>query len=207
MPICFASPMDTMFARRRYGCATNAFYCAPGRRAFHSPCDPCGLRLACSSFFPVLFFFLMLPLLGPLIRFGLMFLAINWMLNTFVRLAAAAFEGTSSCCTNPCGENTEKRAKESTEDEATEEIDGSSVRIVKTDAEVRIVVAAPGVRSSDLEVRTLTSGRIIVKGATKRADEVWKVDRSLELSPALNAELDSAHASHEDGQVLSLIHI
>lgn len=81
--------------------------------------------------------------------------------------------------------------------------DWSSVRVDKSDESmIRLVVAAPGVKPSDIEV-SVVNETLIVKGESSRGEtEVFCVDRQFASSG--NADLDTASCTHEDG-VLTII--
>lgn len=79
--------------------------------------------------------------------------------------------------------------------------DLSSVRIQKDEDEMRITLAAPGVRSEDLDVSVLGNA-LTVTGSTTRGNEVFRVHRSVAFHE--DVDVESAAASHAHG-VLTLV--
>lgn len=63
-----------------------------------------------------------------------------------------------------------------------------------------VTVAAPGIRPADLSVDVIDR-TIRIKGATRRGDEVWRVER--EITPPRLVDVATAQCTHADG-VLTL---
>lgn len=80
--------------------------------------------------------------------------------------------------------------------------DLSSVRVVETPNQVRIAVAVPGVRSSDLSIEML-EGVLHVKGETTKNGDVFCVTRQVTLSNLYDAA--TATATYEDGELIIVV--
>lgn len=163
------------------------------------------------SFLDVFLLFMLLPLL-PSIIIVLVPLALKiffvWVVTSVIvsslcftyrgvcylsRRLKASCHSTGSCTTG-------KRPAESGSCKTKEEVkDWSSVRVDVTDESVTVTVAAPGVRHTDLKV-SVEDGKIVVAGQTTKGSGTFRVSRR--VAPPSVADLDSAVATHADGELV-----
>jgi len=83
---------------------------------------------------------------------------------------------------------------------AAPEMDWSTVRSIDTEDEsVRLVIAAPGVKTSDLKVSVEEGTTLVVKGKSETAEACYSVHRR--IVPPRNVDVDSAVVTSRDGIV------
>jgi len=168
--------------------------CTPAMSCCGSPCSsPCALPVLAP---------LLLVILAPLLMKLLMFAFMPLLFAAVVCWAANSIEESAWTCESarvrsdtpprscPQKERDAKKASERPEDMPR---DLSSVS-VHNDDEIRIVVAVPGIRTSDLDV-TILDDVLHVVGESN----MFRVDRHIALPR--NADIETMHATHDLGQV------
>merc|ERR1711924_362529 len=77
----------------------------------------------------------------------------------------------------------------------------ASARVTVDADKINVVVAVPGVRSKDLNVRVIDDHMLRITGETKKGNDVFRVAKDIALP---NVDVETMSAKHEDG-MLSIV--
>jgi len=175
-------------------CSTHCSpYCTPRHRAssyVHAP--------ACGSILDFMLLLALLPLVPALLKTLV-------VVGSFVLVSSLIARAVGELCpaakTTGCySAKVSHRASPRSCAQQRSAKDWSSMRMEETEDTVRIIIAAPGIRTADLKVSIDEEGALDVEGKTKGANgTVWFVHRR--VAPPRAADVQSAEVTHVDGVI------